>query len=422
MPTLTYGTVTGTFGDTLAAEVVPITGSLTFTPEPAYLLSAETAAKAVILPTPKTVSLVNGAFTVELLGTDNASLNPLEWTYRVDFSLSVNGKPISRKPISIEVPSGVSTDLADIAPVVASEGGAVVRGLKGDTGEQGVQGIQGVPGVNATNPAFTASATTGAAGTNAAVALTGSYPNLNVGLTIPRGDKGDPGGFVSSTILGSVSLDTVTTAGLYFNPIANAAAAPSGIAGHLEVIFGANWILQRYTNYDNPRSMWVRRRDSAGNWQAWRTWHSSRWDTTTGRVLYEWDNVNNREQIVYGDTGARSIGDLLVNGWVTTATNVVLQRTGNIVTLNGQFNSTAATSAVLYTLPTGFRPKTPNAVPINAQVAGSTLKWAFARWDGQLQCDIATTSNNLLLGGSWSSTDAWPTTLPGAANGTIPNI
>lgn len=143
MTTLTYGTVTGTFGDTLATEVVPITGNVTFTPVPAYLLSAETTPKATILPTPKTVALVDGAFTVELLGTDNAALNPLEWTYRVDFAIKVNGAFIQRAPINIAVPSGVTTDLADVTPVIASEGNAVVRGLQGIQGIQGLTGPQG---------------------------------------------------------------------------------------------------------------------------------------------------------------------------------------------------------------------------------------------------------------------------------------
>lgn len=187
MATLTYGTITGTFGDTLASEVVPITGSVTFTPEPAYLLSAETAPKATILPTPKKVDLLNGAFTVELLGTDNAALNPLEWTYRVDFALKVNGSFIQRAPINIEVPSGVTTDLADISPVIASEGNAVVRGLQGEqgiqglTGPQGIQGIQGIKGDTGISGIVTVSH-----GTNASVARPAGAPVVYwIGTVLP---------------------------------------------------------------------------------------------------------------------------------------------------------------------------------------------------------------------------------------------
>lgn len=178
MTTLTYGTITGTFLDRISSASVPLSGSVTFTPEPAYLLSAETTPKATILPAAKTVALVDGAFTVELLGTDNAALNPLEWTYRVDFAVKVNGSYIQRAPINITVASGAVTDLADASPVAASEGSAVVRGLKGDTGNTGATGATGATGDTG------AQGIQGLTGDTGATGATGSS-GVHIGTTAP---------------------------------------------------------------------------------------------------------------------------------------------------------------------------------------------------------------------------------------------
>lgn len=182
MTTLTSGTVTGRFDDTFPGEVVTITGTVTFVAEADYLLSAETTPKATLLPTPKTVSLVNNAFTVDLIGTDNAALNPLDWTYRVHFQLAANNAPIKRDPISIAVPSGVTTDLADALPVAASEGNAIVRGLKGDTGPTGLTGPQGIQGIQGIQ---------GLTGNTGATGLTG--PQGIQGIQGIQGVKGDTG-------------------------------------------------------------------------------------------------------------------------------------------------------------------------------------------------------------------------------------
>ncbi|QCO98975.1 hypothetical protein FCN77_16295 [Arthrobacter sp. 24S4-2] len=140
MTALTYGTVTGTFGDTSAAVDNPIIGTVTFTPDAAWLLSDG----LVTLPTPVTASLVNGAFSVGLVATDDALLNPTDWTYTVTFNLKMGQSPWNKRPINIKVPAGLTTDLATVTPVAASEGNAI---LKGDTGDAGPQGIQGIPGV-----------------------------------------------------------------------------------------------------------------------------------------------------------------------------------------------------------------------------------------------------------------------------------
>lgn len=417
MAELTYGTVTGTFGDTLAAEVVPITGSVTFTPEPAYLLSAQTTPKATILPTPKTVELVDGAFTVELLGTDNAALNPLEWTYRVDFAIKVNGKFIQRAPINLEVPSGLTTDLAEASPVAASEGNAVVvgpqgiQGIQGFTGPQGVQGIQGIQGVK---------------GDKGDTGLTGPQGIQGVkGDQGIQGVKGDAGGWGPSTILTTgTSFDTLTTNGLYFNPVANVAMAPGpgSTGGHLEVIGAASWILQRYTPMSEPRSVYSRVRNSSLTWLPWYTENATRVDQTAGRVIYQYDNVNNREQMIYGDTGVRIIPmDNGFNG------SLSIRRTDSTVTLFGVVRRPPGGSlngVFLAAVPAGFAP-TSGAWTFMPVRHNAAMNWfTLYRRSTELMFEGSTgdlDGTECRFEVSWTTSATWPTTLPGSASGSIPN-
>ena len=79
---------------------------------------------------------------------------------------------------------------------------AIPRGDKGDTGDTGSTGSTGPAGP--ANTLAVGTVTTGAAGSSAAVTITGSAPSQTINLTIPRGDagatgstgaQGDPGGF-----------------------------------------------------------------------------------------------------------------------------------------------------------------------------------------------------------------------------------
>lgn len=142
---LLTGTVTGRFEDTIPGVTEPITGTVYFTAEADYLLSDD----STVLPAPVAVVLVNSAFNVALVATDDPTLNPVNFSYSVTFALKASGYPIKREPFSIEVPAGVTTNLATVTPVASSAGNAVVRGLKGDTGETGPLGPQGAtaPGV-----------------------------------------------------------------------------------------------------------------------------------------------------------------------------------------------------------------------------------------------------------------------------------
>jgi hypothetical protein len=173
MSVLSTGTVTGRFEDVVSGAE-SITGKVYFTPEAKYLLSDD----SIVLPVPVSVQLTASAFTVDMVATDDPALNPLDWTYRVSFDLSANGRPMGLAPFSIEVPAGQTTDLSSAAPVASSEGVQIIQGDQGIQGIQGVQGVQGDQGVQ--------------------------------GLQGVKGDKGDPGDMI--TVTGPTTMASGTIA------------------------------------------------------------------------------------------------------------------------------------------------------------------------------------------------------------------
>ena len=95
-------------------------------------------------------------------------------------------------------------EVAVAAGFVGSEA-AWLASLKGDEGDP------------APLPVITATATTGAPGTEAAASVSGTYPDLSLDLTIPEGEQGDPGpantlaiGTVTTGAAGSSAAATIT--------------------------------------------------------------------------------------------------------------------------------------------------------------------------------------------------------------------
>ena len=143
-------------------------------------------------------------------------------------------------------------------------------GPKGDTGDTGDVGPKGDTGDDSTVPGppnvlAVGTVTTGAAGTNAAATITGAGPVQTLNLTIP---KGDPGGWVPSTLSGTVDLNTLTTAGLYFcdGPSTNLPAPGSGTYVEVQRASGTS-IGQRATVGQTGR-VFVRNL-YAGSWLPW---------------------------------------------------------------------------------------------------------------------------------------------------------
>lgn len=241
-----------------------------------------------------------------------------------------------------------------------------------------------------------------------------------------KGDKGDPGGFTNSTILATgTNFDDLVTSGIYFNPVANVAAAPGprSTGGHLLVIQAATWVKQIYTPMGEPRADYVRTRTSSNVWGPWRVIAAQRVDETAGRAIYTWDDVNNREQLVYGDTGSRVITDL-VDATKWTVSVAKLRRVGPQVELRLGLTPLAGNTGTVNVLPAalpqGFRNQHSANFPIvdntNAIVSASL---SFAGGPLSVNGIVAGRGITALL--TFQTYDTWPTTLPGTADGAVNN-
>jgi len=129
LPTgITYGTVKGRFVEAILdgpddddnPDARPIVGSVTLTPEAKHILAATNAPPTTVMATALKIALdSNGSFETKVVATDNTTLNPAEWTYRVTFSFD---RGITYAPFNIEVPAGQVTDLTVTAPSPVSPG------------------------------------------------------------------------------------------------------------------------------------------------------------------------------------------------------------------------------------------------------------------------------------------------------------
>ena len=157
------------------------------------------------------------------------------------------------------------------------------------------------------------------------------------------------------------------------------------------------------------------------------------WDESVGRRCFVWDTVNNRFQLVYGDTGWRDVLTSINTNWAAAASAPALRirRVNSSVYMEVRIQRVTASGArnahdVIYTVPTGFK--------IGSFIHHGVVYGATTGVQGLLesQSDTASVAVFFPAGGtyaagelvygatSWSTTDAWPATLPGVASGTIP--
>ncbi|ALY08997.1 hypothetical protein GORDON_22 [Arthrobacter phage Gordon] len=257
--------------------------------------------------------------------------------------------------------------------------------------------------------------------------VTGPAAPGTVGPTGLTGPKGDPGGLVAAgQLTGSPDLNTIVTPGTYRNmDNLNATTAlnfpNNGVAGHLLVIAtGPQIITQIFWPINSAfgsRVQWVRSFNAT--WSPWRSFNSTRVDVTAGRAIYQWNDNTMNEQLIYSDTGWRTLTAEVLNGW--TAVAILVRRVGAMVFLRlYQVNGTAQTANTIVTLPAGFRSGVFQYEPCytessqlstilvestgNIKAAGSNIKYGMAAY-----AEV-----------KWSTTDVWPTTLPGTASGSIP--
>jgi hypothetical protein len=275
--------------------------------------------------------------------------------------------------------------------------------------------------------------------TKAQVWITKGLDELDFEFYFPQGAKGDPGGIVDGAVTANTSLDNYTSAGIYRTLDGTFATAINsypvvGKTGTLLVLAGANasWLMQEYRLIDQMAGSErvIYRRVKQGTWSPWRAVVTQRVDQTAGRVIYQWDDVNNREQIIYGDTGLRNIYQdqawldaLYGTGATMNSSNVVrLRRIGNMVELMWVLDKAAAGGITLAgAFPVGFRPAMSWAIMGSNSSLGQVRAYHPGGASQMIYQANAIQSANSMMA-IYSTIDAWPTTLPGVAIGAVPNI
>lgn len=142
-------------------------------------------------------------------------------------------------------------------------------------------------------------------------------------------------------------------------------------------------------------------------------------DETTGRTVKVWDYLNNREQLIYGDTGNR---DITPGGLLAGSVQIHRKESGVWFRVAGGVFDGSGNLSLAALIPAGFRPTT-------MQYVNSVAYWASERTfparisasGGTLEIRgyIAGTPTNFI--GYWDTPDPWPSTLPGTALGSIPS-
>jgi hypothetical protein len=169
---------------------------------------------------------------------------------------------------------------------------------------------------------------------------------------------------------------------------------------------------------------------AGGIWSPWRGLWTARVDQTAGRAIYMRDDLNSRDQLIFGNTGLRDVTTLIDTstytfpGGVPSGYAAYLRRNGNMVHFSLRSTVILANSSgtPMITLPVGYRADatvtavalleagpTPTPTAIQANPTGTVRAWHSG--------NTGVMTANLF----WTTNEPWPTTLPGSAVGTIPN-
>ncbi|UQS94693.1 minor tail protein [Arthrobacter phage Zeina] len=277
-----------------------------------------------------------------------------------------------------------------------------------------------------------------------------TYTNLSVGVvetgpetagaTGPqglKGDKGDPGGLVQTDLLTTDLNALINVSGAYNQP--NSANATTALGYPYAGFIGSIIILRRAqdrvtqiaypnTGATTAGNIFYSRINTATGFEPWKVFSSSRVDQTAGRVIYEWDSVNNREQLIWGDTGWRQMPVPVVAGKVSSG-NFQLRRVGSTVyckldsiLIDTSTTTGAATLLLNADIPSGFRMLANERSLQNVGLSNDALRQQVISlftdiWWVRTISDTGVSNlrpTTALLGTvSWSTDQPWPTSLPG---------
>lgn len=138
-----------------------------------------------------------------------------------------------------------------------------------------------------------------------------------------------------------------------------------------------------------------------------------------GRTVKVWDHLNNREQLIYGDTGTREITALFPG---ISAGKVKISREGYRSFLKFEDVVFGASSGTVDTgnLPLGFyNGASASRVVLSTSSTASRLATIYS--SGLLRISGVVAGDTFVGGLSIRLSANWPTTLPGVADGIIPN-
>ena len=252
-----------------------------------------------------------------------------------------------------------------------------------------------------------------------------------IGPQGPTGAKGDPGGLTAGTPLASNNLNNIIADGVYVQQDGSLPSLALNYPG-TGTLPGVMYVHKRtpssifqsfharsYVSNTNMTSIIYERwsNDTGVSWSVWKAIAPQRVDQSAGRVIYTWDDVNQREQMIYGDTGRRNISSLIPTA---VSGQVLLARQNNTVMLIlADFLDSSPNTNVNWNglLPVGFRPQNWIYMPIPSS------RTMTIQNGGNVTCvSGGLTPNTTVYQGclTWRTEEAWPTSLPGTAVGTIP--
>lgn len=432
-PNLNYCTIIGNFKAFIAdgddeddlPDFVPMIGTGQIWPNIATVSNMQPGYKSTYFNSPIPVIVDqdgdlgrNDKKYVKVL-VDSEYLGSSGFNYSILLNLSAQNETATRQygPYTFEVTPGGTVDLSDFVPVSPNSGTPIVRGPQGEIGPEGPVGPL---------PEITVIET-----------VTGPEVPGTVG---PKGDKGDPGGFTAPVSLGTAHLDTIKVPGLYSQTNGNNVTTANGypktlsVPVHMQVYVATTdneRLTQEMTFVSSTVAVGSRVKYSrtyyAGTWGPWRLFTSTRIDDTAGKAFYVWDDNSGREQLIYGDTGWRQLdAALLSNSYMGS---LQLRRTGYSIILRGAIKPPTGTTTFngvfLSALPTGFVGATSPWLFYNVRSNGSPTFFTLYKKGAELSFESSPTVTDVSEARfeiTFATTDPWPTTLPGVAVGTIPNL
>jgi hypothetical protein len=226
--------------------------------------------------------------------------------------------------------------------------------------------------------------------------------------------------------LGTADLNTFTSPGFYSQATAANATLASNypLASEPGILIvtspGSEMRVQQFIpswGNSQARVIWQRSRTTvATGWGPWNAFAARRVTSALGKIE-TWDDVQKRWQLdATSDTGWRSLAADFLNGWTGTAH---IRRRGYEVSLRLR-NLAGGTAATLCAVPAGFG--TNQSGTAQRALQTSSPAWpATVSISGSIVLSTGLVIPDTFQEVRWETTLAWPTTLPGAALGTIPN-